>query len=220
METEPRPFHGKRGPVSKAKSFKPVAVVASAVAVLLAALLVATMLGFGPLASKSERSVLLKSVRNVSQYHAAVGDFQLLLDEREDTGGLPGFIAGRRTLFVAAGTVNAYVDLSGLAEEDLTVSADGKSVTLRLPEPQLDKPNINHERSYVYSQDRGIADRVVDAFTAPQQAELYLLAESDMADAAEDSELRQRAGENTRSMLTGLFGSLGYEVTFEGGASS
>ena len=66
------------------------------------------------------------------------------------------------------------------------------------------------------SQDRGIADRVVDAFTATQQAKPYLLAESDMADAAENSELRQRAGENTKGMLTGLFASLGYEVTFEG----
>jgi hypothetical protein len=203
--------------VSEAKSFKPVAFTAIAVAVLLAALLVASVLGFGPISNKSERdqTVLLKSVKNVSQYHAAVGNFEILLDEKEDTGGLPDFIAGRRTLFVAAGTVNAYVDLAGLAEEDLILSANGKSVTLRLPEPQLDKPNIDHDRSYVYSQDRGIADRVVDAFTAPQQAELYLLAESDMAKAAEDSELRQRADENTKSMLTGLFGSLGYEVSFE-----
>lgn len=208
--------------MSEAKSFKPVALTAIAVAVLLAALLVASVLGFGPFSNRSERdqTVLLKSVKNVSQYHAAVGSFEILLDEREDTGGLPDFIAGRRTLFVAAGTVNAYVDLAGLAEDDLILSADGKSVTLRLPEPQLDKPNIDHDRSYVYSQDRGIADRVVDAFTAPQQAELYLLAESDMAEAAEHSELRQRADENTKSMLTGLFGSLGYEVTFEGGPSS
>ncbi|TQJ35617.1 DUF4230 domain-containing protein [Arthrobacter sp. SLBN-122] len=208
--------------MSAAKSFKPVALPASAVAVLLAVLLAASMLGFGPFSSKSERNqtVLLKSVKNVSQYHAAVGNFELLLDEKESAGGLPDFIAGRRTLFVAAGTVNAYVDLAGLAEDDLTLSADGKSVTLRLPESQLDKPNIDHDRSYVYSQDRGIADRVVDAFTAPQQTELYLLAESDMADAAENSELRQRAGENTKSMLTGLLGSLGYEVTFEGGTSS
>ncbi|WP_045730239.1 DUF4230 domain-containing protein [Pseudarthrobacter chlorophenolicus] len=203
--------------MSEAKSFKPAAYIASAVALLLAVTLVASMLGFGPFASKSGRSqsVLLKSVRDVSQYHAAVGNFELLLDKKDDTGGLPDFIAGRRTLFVAAGTVNAYVDLAGLADTDLTLAADGKSVTLRLPEPQLDKPNIDHERSYVYSQDRGIADRVVDAFTAPQQAELYLLAESDMAKAAEDSELRQRADENTKSMLTGLFGSLGYEVSFE-----
>ncbi|MFJ6028660.1 DUF4230 domain-containing protein [Pseudarthrobacter sp. NPDC092424] len=203
--------------MSEAKSFKPVALTAIAVAVLLAALLIASVLGLGPFSNKSERdqTVLLKSVKNVSQYHAAVGNFEILLDEKEDTGGLPDFIAGRRTLFVAAGTVNAYVDLAGLADEDLILSADGKSVTLRLPEPQLDKPNVDHDRSYVYSQDRGIADRVVDAFTAPQQAELYLLAESDMAEAAEDSELRQRADENTKSMLTGLFGSLGYEVTFE-----
>ncbi|MFJ5695811.1 DUF4230 domain-containing protein [Arthrobacter sp. NPDC093125] len=203
--------------MSEAKSFKPAAYTASAVALLLAVTLVASMLGFGPFASKSGRSqsVLLKSVRDVSQYHAAVGNFELLLDKKDDTGGLPDFIAGRRTLFVAAGTVNAYVDLAGLADTDLTLAADGKSVTLRLPEPQLDKPNIDHERSYVYSQDRGIADRVVDVFTAPQQAELYLLAESDMAKAAEDSELRQRADENTKSMLTGLFGSLGYEVSFE-----
>ncbi|MDQ0826907.1 hypothetical protein QFZ60_003080 [Arthrobacter sp. B2I5] len=36
-----------------------------------------------------------------------------------------------------------------------------------------------------------------------------------MANAAEGSELRQRAAENTKAMLTGLFGSLGYQVTFE-----
>ncbi|WP_458779319.1 DUF4230 domain-containing protein [Arthrobacter sp. D3-16] len=172
--------------------------------------------------SNSERNqtALLKSVKDVSQYHAAVGNFELVLDEREGAGGLPDFIAGRRTLFVAAGTVNAYVDLAGLAEDDLTLSADGKSVTLRLPEPQLDKPNIDHERTYEYSHDRGIADRVVDAFTAPQQAELYVLAEADMAEAAEKSELRQRAAENTKTMLTGLFSSLGYEVIFKDGASS
>nr|BFE42554.1 hypothetical protein GCM10017547_04470 [Pseudarthrobacter oxydans] len=77
--------------MSEAKSFKPVALVASAVAVLLAALLVASMLGFGPFASESERNqtVLLKSVKNVSQYHAAVGNFELLLDEKESAGGFP-----------------------------------------------------------------------------------------------------------------------------------
>ncbi|MDQ0826908.1 hypothetical protein QFZ60_003081 [Arthrobacter sp. B2I5] len=152
QERNPSRFKAK-GVQCPKHSFKPVAFIASAVAVLLAALLVASMLGFGPFSSRSERNetVLLKSVRDVSQYHAAVGNFELLLDEKEDTGGLPEFIAGRRTLFVAAGTVNAYVDLSGLTEEDLILSEDGKGVTLRLPDPQLDKPNIDHDRSYVYS---------------------------------------------------------------------
>ena len=78
-------------------------------------------------------------------------------------------IAGRRTLFVAAGTVNTYVDLSGLADQDLTLSSDGKSTTVRLPEPQLDKPNLDHERSYVFSQDRGVLDAIADAIEPPNR---------------------------------------------------
>jgi hypothetical protein len=215
--TEPKPFQGKRGPMSEPKSFKSFALIASLAAAVLAALLAATALGYGPFANKSERSqtVLLKSVKDVSQLHTAVGTFELVIDDEEDAEGLPDFIAGRRTLFVAVGTVNAHVDLAGLAEEDLTLSPDGKTVELRLPEPQLDKPNLDHERSYVYSQDRGVADRIVDAFEAPQQAKLYSLAETHMAAAAEESELRDRAARNTRAALTGLFGSLGYEVTFK-----
>jgi hypothetical protein len=88
-------------------------------------------------------------------------------------------------------------------------------VKVRLPEAQLDKPNIDHDRSHVYSQDRGLVDRIVDAFEAPQQAELFKRAEADIAAAAEASELRERAAENTRAMLTGLFGSLGFQVTFQ-----
>lgn len=35
-----------------------------------------------------------------------------------------------------------------------------------------------------------------------------------MTSAAEESELRKQAGENTRAMLAGMFSSLGIEVTF------
>jgi hypothetical protein len=127
---------------------------------------------------------------------------------------MPDMIAGRRTLFVAVGTVNAHVDLAGLAEEDLTLSADGKSVSLRLPEAQLDKPNIDHEASNVISQERGLLDVISDVFGTPEQDKYVLLAETRMAAAAENSELRERAAENARSTLAGLFGSLGLQVTF------
>lgn len=73
---------------------------------------------------------------------------------------VPGFIADERSLFVAAGTVDAYVDFSGLAEGDLTLSDDGKSVEIRLPEAQLDKPNLDQGRTYLFSQERGVIDRV------------------------------------------------------------
>lgn len=201
------------------KLFKRVAAV---VVAALAVLGVANVFGYSPFPSSQgnrTQMVLLKSVRDVSQLHSAIGTFELVVDTGDDDEGMPDIIAGRRTLFVAAGTVNAHVDLAGLAEKDLTLSPDGKSVELRLPEPELDKPNIDHDRFKVYKDDRGLVDRIADVFDAPQQAELYKLAETRMAAAAEKSELRERAAENTKETLTSLFGSLGYQVTFKDNTS-
>lgn len=201
--------------------FKRIAVVVVGVLVVvivvLAGLGVANVFGVSPFqVEQKDRSqpVLLKSVKDISEYHAAQGNFEVILDTDEDVSWLPDIIAGRRTLFVAAGTVDAYVDLSGLADNDLTLSADGKSVAVRLPDPQLDKPNLDNDRSYVFMQDRGVVDRIVDAIETPDQAQFYVLAETKLAAAAEESKLRERAAKNTRAMLTGLFGALGIQTTF------
>jgi hypothetical protein len=200
-----------------AKLFKGIGLVVVGALVALGGVSAANVFGFSPFqTSQVDRSqpVLLKSIQDISQYHAAVGNFEAVLDVENDVEWVPGIIAGRRTLYVAAGTVNAHVDLSGVADTDLKMSPDGKSATVRLPEPKLDKPNLNFDRSYIYDQNRGIVDRIVDAIETPQQAELFELAETKLAAAAEESELRKQAAENTKAMLTSLFGSLGVQVTF------
>lgn len=167
--------------------------------------------------NQTDRSqpVLLKSITDISEYHAAVGNFEVVVDKDEDGADwLPDLITGRRTLLVAAGTVDAYVDLSSLAVTDLTLSDDGKSVTVRLPDAQLDKPNLDHDRTYVFAQDRGVLDRIADAMETPQQAKYFALAETKLAAAAGESELQQRAVDNTKAMLTGMFNSLGVDVRF------
>jgi hypothetical protein len=138
----------------------------------------------------------------------------VVVDVEDDVSWVPDLIVGRRTLFVAAGTVNAYIDLSGLADENLTLSENGESVTIRLPRPELDKPNLDHERSAVFMQDRGVLDRIADALDTPQQAQSYSLAETKLAAAEEASDLQTQAPENTKTMLTGVVGSLGIHVTF------
>lgn len=157
---------------------------------------------------------LLKSIEDISEYHAAVGNFEVILDVENDVRYIPSFLAGDRSLFVAAGTVDAYVDFSGLADGDLTVSDDGTSVEIRLPDAELGEPNLDQEKTYLYDQDRGLVDRVSDAFSTDDQSEIYLLAEDKLAAAAEESELLEQATANTRTMLGGLFGSLDMTVTF------
>ena len=158
--------------------------------------------------------VLLESVQDIARVHGAVGNFEVVLDQEEDVRWVPGFIAGERSLFVAAGTVDAYVDFSGLAEGDLSLSEDGTRVTITLPDAELGEPNLDQERTYLYSQDRGVVNRISDAISPEDQQPLYQLSEERIAAAAAGSDLVQRAEENTRAMLTGMFSALDIEVTF------
>lgn len=171
-------------------------------------------LPFATRTTDRSQPALLKSVQDISSYDAAVGNFEVILDIEKDVDWVPDLLAGERSLFVAAGTVDASVDFSGLATGDLTLSEDGKSVAIRLPEPVLDKPNLDQERTYLFSQDRGLVNRVGDAISSENQQEFYVLAEEKIAAAAKESGLVDRARENTRSMLTGMFGALGITVTF------
>lgn len=169
---------------------------------------------FQTTATDRSQPALLRSIQDISQYHAAVGNFQVVVDVEEDVAWVPSVLAGERSLFVAAGTVSAYVDFSGLADGDLTLSEDGQSVTIGLPEGKLDEPNLDNDRTYMFSQDRGVFDRASDAFSSQDQSDLYALAEQKLVSAAEESELTQQAEENTRAMLIGMLNSLDIQVTF------
>ncbi|MEV0237132.1 DUF4230 domain-containing protein [Nonomuraea sp. NPDC050786] len=156
--------------------------------------------------------VLLQSIKDLSRFEAATGNFQVVVDLEKDANFLPDAVKGTRTLFVGAGGVDAYVDFSGLATDAVTVSEDRTQATVRLPRAQLEKPNLDNSRSYVYAQQRGLFDRVQDFLSGSpsDQRELYLLAEKKITEAAVASDLRARADANTKAMMTGLLKSLGF----------
>ncbi|WP_431923861.1 DUF4230 domain-containing protein [Nonomuraea jabiensis] len=157
--------------------------------------------------------VLLQSIKDLSRFEAATGNFQVVVDLEKDANFLPDAIKGTRTLFVGAGGVDAYVDFSGLAGDAVTVSEDRTQATVRLPRAQLEKPNLDNSRSYVFAQQRGLFDRVQDFLSGSpgDQRELYLLAEKKITEAAVASDLRARADANTKAMMTGLLKSLGFK---------
>lgn len=167
---------------------------------------------FGDESIDRSQPAMLKSVRDLSQYHAAAGEFQVVLDIENDVKWVPSALAGERTLFVAAGSVNAYVDLGSLKDDGLVVSPDRKTVELRLPKPQLDKPNLHHDRSYVFSQERGLINDLQALAGPPDAQRFYVAAEVKLTEAAKQSELLKRAEDNTRVMLTGMLQSLGFQV--------
>jgi hypothetical protein len=156
--------------------------------------------------------VILQSVRDLARYDAAAGSFQVIVDLEKDAAFLPPEIIGQRTLFVAVGTVDAYVDFSRLGDGDIAVSADRTAVQVRLPHAALDRPNLDYQHSYVFAEQQGIVDRIQAFFNqAPnQQSELYQVAGKKIAAAATQSGLTDRAEANARTMLQDMLRTLGY----------
>ncbi len=162
---------------------------------------------------------LLQAMEDLSDYQAAAGNFQVLVDTEKDARWLPSFIRGERTVYSAAGTVDASVSFANLDPQSIVVSEDRRSVTISLPPPTLAEPHLDLDQSMVVSRDRGLLDRLGSVFsdTPTGERELQLAATEKMKAAAAASDLSARAEENTRKMLEGLLGSLGFTsvtVTF------
>ncbi|WNM33115.1 DUF4230 domain-containing protein [Streptomyces sp. Li-HN-5-11] len=186
-------------------------------AVLLAGIRLAVLPGikdlFGTDTHDRSGPTLLKSIQDLSHYDAASGNFQVVVDLEKDAKYLPDAIRGTRTLYVGAGTVDAYVDLGKVGDRDVTVGGDRTSATLRLPHAQLGKPALDVDHSYTVSKQRGLLDRLGDLFSDNPDSEhaVQQLAVRHIADAARTSGLTARAETNTTGMLEGLLKSLGFK---------
>ncbi|HTF10441.1 MAG TPA: DUF4230 domain-containing protein, partial [Asanoa sp.] len=138
---------------------------------------------------------LLKSIQDLSRYVAAEGNFQVIVDKQTSRDHVPDFLLNERTLFVGVGSVEAYVEFGQLSEGAIVESADGRSVEVKLPAPQLGEVNLNTEDSYVFAEERGLANRLGDLIKRDpnQQQEVYQLAEEKIQAAAVDRGLQERA---------------------------
>ena len=154
---------------------------------------------------------VLKSLERISEYRAATANIQQIVDIEEDTA-LPSFLAGERTVLVAAGTVDAAVDFSGLDGD--SVKVDGKAVTITLPAATLTPARLDLEQTRVVDTDKGLGNRIGELFSddADSERKLLLTAQEKLEEAAKaDPNILRSAERNTQQMLEGLMRGLGFE---------
>jgi hypothetical protein len=197
-------------------------LVVAAVGLLVLFLLARFVSGFDPFnretVDRTQPAVLL-ALQDLSEYRAATGEFQVLVDTQDQVRNLPLVIAGERTLFIANGTVDAAVDFTNIGSESVDIDQARERVSITLPPAKLTDPEVDPDKSYVYSRERGIVDRLTGVFNdnPTSERELYQLAEDKLQAAAADSGLVELAERNTEAMLRSLLTSLGFtqiEVTF------
>ncbi|MBO0867575.1 MAG: DUF4230 domain-containing protein [Micromonosporaceae bacterium] len=194
--------------------------IAGMLAIVVVLALGARLAGFWPHlqnpfgSKKTDRSgpTLLLSIQDLSQFVAASGNFQVVIDVQKDQKYIPDVVVNDRTLFVAAGTVDAYVDFTNIGNGDVIDSVDHKSAAIQLPAPQLKPAALDQGRSYVFAEQRGIWNRITSVFNNDpnRMQELYQYGVQKIDEAAKASDLAQRAQDNTTKMLVQLLHSLGY----------
>jgi hypothetical protein len=195
--------------------------LAAAIAVLLAALIVASAVHLLPqlrnpfAETTTERSgpALLKSITALSRYEAASGSFQVVVELAKQTSFIPSFIEGSDTLFIGEGTEIAYVNFGHLDGKAIQVSANRTAVAVDLPRAQLEPAVLNVDQSYVYAEQQGLVNRIASFFSGNpnSQQQVYILAEQKIESAARRSPLLAEAQRNTIGMLDGMLRSLGFQ---------
>jgi hypothetical protein len=176
--------------------------IATGAAVLLVALLallglrsIADWPNFGDKEIDRSGPAVLTAMRDLAEYHAAAGQYQIVVDLEQDAKFLPDIIKGKRVIFLATGSI-------------------------RLPRAQLSAPNVDPEQSRVLNRDLGVIDRLGGLFSDqpnPQDQQMYVLAKQKLAAAATQVGLQAKAEQNTRATLEQLMRSLGFtnvEITF------
>lgn len=155
---------------------------------------------------------VLHALRDADELRAATAQLEVIVEIEDDTRFVPDFLSGQQATFLAAGAVDATVDLG----EARVKMADNGDVVVSLPSPVVDGVRFDHDRSRILDRDRGLFDRVGDVFTdnPSDDSDLYLLAEGQLRRAAAEGELLERAESSAKRTVEQLLADSGVgEVT-------
>ncbi len=97
---------------------------------------------------------IVSEIRSLARLETAQYTVEKVITAETGQGALAALF-GDRLLFVAHGTVIAGVDLSRLAESDVTVSPAGQA-TLILPAAEIFVATLDNDKSYVYDRQTGL----------------------------------------------------------------
>jgi Protein of unknown function (DUF4230) len=155
---------------------------------------------------------LITALTDMARVEGSSGTFQVVVDVQDDAKYVPAALKGERIIYLAQGTASGTVDLSNLNATSIIVNEELKTATIVVPKAEISNVRIDLTKSKVLSHERGLLDRIGGAVgdTPAMHPDLVARAETQINEAAVESQLRQRAEENTTSLLRSIATGLGY----------
>jgi hypothetical protein len=161
---------------------------------------------------------VITQVRELSRLEGVSYHVERVVDLKDKQQSMFGLVESEDAiLLVASGDVVAGIDLGRLKPEDVTVSPDRRSVTIRLPHAEIFSARLDNDRTFVHTRKTDLlAQRKESLETEARQA-----AEKTLRSAAEEGGILKRADESVSRTVRALVKSLGFEtvkVDFRDGA--
>jgi Protein of unknown function (DUF4230) len=153
-----------------------------------------------------DQPTVVRQIQQLQRLETVRFSMDKIISGEHENPYLPKFLAGDRLLLVVHGDVIAGVDLNQLRPQD--VSIQGKTISLRIPKPQILVTRLDNSKTRVYSRDTGL-------FSSPDpnlESEVRQEAERQLQEAALQDNILKTADDNARSTLSALLRSLGFST--------
>jgi Protein of unknown function (DUF4230) len=149
---------------------------------------------------------VVEMIQKLSRLETVEYSLDKIVEGERQSAFLPDFLAGDKLLLVAHGEVVAGIDLGQLRGGDVVVSGD--TVHVHLPAAQIFTTRIDNSRTRVYSRTTGL----LVASDPNLESDVRQTAEQQIAQAASDDGILDRARQNARTSVTALLYQLGFRT--------
>jgi hypothetical protein len=149
---------------------------------------------------------VVEMIRQLSRLETVQYSLDKIVEGERQSAYLPDFLAGDKLLLVAHGEVIAGIDLGQLKAGDVQVNGD--TVHVHLPAAQIFTTRIDNTRTRVYSRTTGL----LVASDPNLETDVRQTAEQQIAQAAFDDGILDKARQNARTSVTALLYQLGFRT--------
>jgi hypothetical protein len=149
---------------------------------------------------------VVEKIRQLSRLETVEYSLDKIVEGGRQSAYLPDFLAGDKLLLVAHGEVIAGIDLGQLKAGDVQIN--GETVHVHLPAALVLTTRIDNSRTRVYSRTTGL----LVSSDPNLESEVRVEAEKQIAQAALDDGILDKARQNARTSVTALLYGLGFKT--------
>ncbi len=150
-------------------------------------------------------TTVVQSIRELSEL-TTVEVVEAMTLEKGNDAGILNFLRGDRISLLAVARIGAGVDLAEVADDDVVVDLDARTIRIRVPAPRITFVSLDNDATQVYDRDTGLLTR-----GDPQlESEARRAAEDLLEERALEAGILDEARQATRTRLEAFLRTLGF----------